>query len=170
MAYVGGSLAPWFDSGPNLRFLRRGAARGGERLTTLTEMNTPVDTGRLRGSWRTKPVMLLVDSRGRTAARSGTETSVDYAPYVEYGTGLWGPKGTPYEIRPKKPDGWLHWKDAKTGEDVFARRVMHPGSPGNHMVAIAVGILEGELDRVLQPLLLRWAAEVERQNPGVRGR
>lgn len=164
----GPKLQPWFGTAPNRRFLRRAAGRGGERMTELTEMNTPIDSGHLRQSWKVKPVILLVDAVGNPVAQSGVETFVEYAPYVEWGTGLFGPKHAKYPIVPKNPDGWLKWTDPKTGLPVFAKKVMHPGSPGQHMVAIAVAVSEHELERTLQSLLLKWAAEVELQNPWAR--
>lgn len=39
-------------------------------------------------------------------------TREDYAGYIEYGRG---------PVRPKDPDGWLHWIDKSTGKDVFAK-------------------------------------------------
>lgn len=164
----GPKLAPWFGTAPNRRFLRRAAQRGGERMTELAEMNTPIDTGHLRTSWKVKPVLLLVDAAGHLVASSGVETFVDYAPYVEHGTGLFGPKGAKYPIVPKNPDGWLRWIDPVSGQPVFAKKVMHPGSPGNHMVAIAVAISEHELERTLRGVLYQWVQEVEMQNPHAR--
>ena len=73
---------------------------------------------------------------------------MEYAPYVEDGTGLWGPKHAKYEIKPKRPGGWLRWIDPMTGDPVFARRVMHPGWPGNHMFAIGAALTEQEFDAV----------------------
>ena len=92
---------------------------------------------------------------------SGAETDVEYAPYVEHGTGLWGPRHAKYEIKPKRPDGWLRWIDPVTGDPVFAKRVMHPGSPGNHMFAFGAAIAEHEFDQFVQPILSRWAVEQE---------
>lgn len=167
MSYEGGRLAPWFSPGPNDRFCRRAAHAGGQRFTTVVKEKTPVDTAHLRDSMKQKPVIRLVDSRGRVLYESGPYTEVEYAPYVENGTGLWGPKHAKYLIEPKKPDGWLHWVNAM-GEDVFAKRVWHPGSPGAHMFAIGAGIVEAELPEIVGPYLLRWRLEVERQNKSDR--
>lgn len=161
--YRGGRLAPWFSTQHNRRFLERAAKAGGGRMTELTAMNTPIDTSHLRRSWREKPVLLFTKN-GLPAASSGVFTEVEYAPYVEHGTGLWGPKHAKYVIEPKNPDGWLRWTDPHTGLPVFAKRVLHPGSPGNHMVAIAANVTEHELGLIVQPALERWAREVERQN------
>lgn len=77
----------------------------------------PVKSGRLRDSIRIKsyPGRIEIGPDG-----------VDYAVYIEYGTGSRGefPTG-PYEIRPKKPGGTLIFKvDGKT---VGAKMVIHPG-------------------------------------------
>lgn len=109
------------------------AAKGGEVMTERTRAHTPVDTGELKASWKVREMRRVV-SLAYPAYESGTETSVEYAPYVEHGTGLWGPKHAKYPIRPKNPEGWLHWQDA-AGDDHFAKLVMHPGSKGQHMLA-----------------------------------
>jgi HK97 gp10 family phage protein len=77
----------------------------------------PVDTGKLRDSIRIKtmPGRIEIGPDG-----------VDYAVYLEFGTGSRGefPTG-PYEIHPKKPDGVLVFQiNDKT---VHARMVIHPG-------------------------------------------
>lgn len=160
MPYLGGELAPLFDDAPTKRAVRRMAAKGGERMVHWAVKNTPVATGHLRQSWKQKKLMPV--RRGRADGwESGVETSVAYAPDVEWGTGLWGPSHQKYEIKPKKPDGFLHWIDAKTGKDVFAKRVMHPGSPGHHMVAIAATMVEHEFDTMMEPILLQWKHQQE---------
>lgn len=166
--YYGGKLAPWFSSAPNDRFARRAAHAGGRRMQELVKMNTPVDTRHLRDSIYQKPVVVVVDARGRKVYESGAATDVDYAPFVEHGTGLWGPKHAKYLIEPKDPEGYLHWVN-KAGEDVYAKRVWHPGSPGNFMFAIGSGIVERELHEIVRPHLDRWRVEVERQNKSDRG-
>jgi hypothetical protein len=186
MPYVGAKLAPWFDRGPTVKALVRIAEAGGERMTELTRMNTPVDKGTLRASWTTKPVTVRVGhSVGVVISHpaeaeafvglaqgaryeSGVQTEVEYAPYVEHGTGLWGPKHAKYPIRPKHPGGWLHWIDPMTGQHVFAKEVMHPGSPGNHMLSFAAAITESEIGLIAAPALERWASETERQNRSIR--
>lgn len=76
-----------------------------------------VKTGKLRDSIRIKtmPGRIEIGPDG-----------VDYAVYIEYGTGSKGefPTG-PYEIHPKRPGGSLIFKiNDKT---VHARMVIHPG-------------------------------------------
>lgn len=163
MGYSGGRLAPWFGTGLVEKACMRMAVRGGGALTERTAALTPVDTGHLRESWRRIPVVILADELGRVVYESGTETDVGYAPDVEWGTGLWGPKHAKYLIEPKKPGGWLHWISPE-GEDVFAKRVWHPGSPGRHMVAIAVAATEAEMEMLVAPILAAWAVEQERSN------
>jgi hypothetical protein len=167
VGYEGGTLRGWFGDGPVKHAAESMAKRGGEVLTTTTRAKTPVDTGHLEESWGAKPVLVIVNDAGEKVYESGTETHVDYAPDVEWGTGLWGPLHAKYLIVPKKPDGWLHWVGAD-GRDVFAKKVWHPGSPGAHMVAIAVAATEAELHAIVEPMLVAWAREQELSNPDAR--
>lgn len=161
-------LEPWFDTDPNERFLYDAADAGGEAMTRHVKERTPVDLGTLKADIRQKLTVVRVGARGELVYESGAETEIEYAPYVEHGTGLWGPRAARYEIRPKRPDGWLRWIDPMTGQPVFAKRVMHPGSPGAHMFAIGASLTEAEFDRLIQARLTRWAREVEMQNPSAR--
>lgn len=81
------------------------------------------------------------DRSGRLRTRTNFEVKVDgqnvllefyndagpYAGYQEYGTGIYGPKGTP--IRPKQTTwkngrpAMLTWVDPDTGQRIFAREV-----------------------------------------------
>ena len=72
---------------------------------------------------------------------------------------MWGPRRAKYEIRPKNPLGWLRFFDQKTGELVFAKRVMHPGSPGHHMFARGVALTEEPWERECNRRLDRWARD-----------
>jgi len=62
-------------------------------------------------------------------AKVGSDKS--YVLYVEYGTGLYGPKHAKYLIEPTSPGGLLRFP--MHGKMVSARYVWHPGSPGQHM-------------------------------------
>lgn len=173
MPYVGAKLEDFFHQEPVDRVLVKMADRGGDKLKEWIVRNTPIGRGgstdpfhsydvpgRLRASWRREP--LTRTRKGRlTGWKAVVSTSVPYAPHVEWGTGLWGPEHAKYEIKPKKPNGWLHWFDPKTGKDVFAKRVMHPGSPGAHMIAIATQMVEAEFDHIVEDLLAEWAREQE---------
>lgn len=73
----------------------------------------------------------ITESQDVYEGKVGSEK--DYSPFVEEGTGLFGPKHAKYLILPHKPGGWLAWP----GEDGFmhfAQAVWHPGSPGAHML------------------------------------
>jgi hypothetical protein len=121
---------------------------------------TPVDTGQLKESWHLTPARVAMSATGHIVWEINVRTEKDYAPYVEHGTGKWGPHHAKYPIRPKKPGGWLHWI-GKDGEDMFAKLVMHPGSPGAHMVSKSVAALFVEMHVVGEPLLLEWKHEAE---------
>ena len=128
MGYRGGRLAPWFDSTGTTETAKKMAEDGGKRMTELTASNTPVETGVLWQSWK-KSMLVTISSAVEVLYQSGTETDVEYAPYVEHGTGMWGPKHAPYVIVPKKPGGVLHFF-AKDGTEVFTTKVIHPGITG----------------------------------------
>jgi hypothetical protein len=166
VGYEGARLAPWFDEHAReitIETAHKMAERGGDHLTTRVGELTPQDTGKLKTSWHRKPVLIVASMEGQIVFESGTETDVDYAPYVEHGTGLWGPKHAKYEIRPKKPGGVLHFLGPE-GEDVFTKLVMHPGSPGKHMIAIAVAEIEHAIPLLMRAELEEWARRVERAN------
>lgn len=132
MAYVGGSLRSLFDKpqrGKTKDAMERMSERAIDVWQEATEKATPVDTGVLKSSWYT-----VGPAWKGQKIESSVASNIEYAPHVEYGTGLYGPKAAKYPILPKKPGGFLRWIDPKTGEEVFARKVMHPGSPGAYMV------------------------------------
>jgi hypothetical protein len=140
-------------------------------MVELTIENTPIDRGNLRTSWYQRRLRRVRGSGARTGPRggmlsgweSGVATDSEYGPDVEHGTGLYGPEHRPYLIVPKRPGGWLHWRDPRTGRDIFARRVMHPGSPGQHMVQIAAGAVEIEMidGQLFDGILREWVRAQE---------
>jgi hypothetical protein len=162
--YVGGSLVSLFDEEPqaatNLA-MRRMAERGGDRMVDLTVQNTPIDKGNLRSSWYQIPTH-KTHFAVWDAYESGVATEVHYAPHVEHGTGLWGPKHAKYPIT-AKAGGFLRWIDPASGKEVFAKKVMHPGSPGQHMIAIAAEVTEHEVDTgvLFNGILHDWVTAVE---------
>jgi hypothetical protein len=162
VSYRGGKLRPWFAAGGTRETARKLAEDGGKRMTELVEVKTPIDSGHLKESWKTIPVHVTAAATDHTVYESGVETDVEYAPYVEHGTGLWGPKHMKYPIRPKKPGGVLHF--FVDGHEVFTTLVMHPGSPGAHMVAESAGVLEAGLAVAVEPELHLWAEKTEKQN------
>lgn len=164
MAYEGGFLAPWFDNDPNERAMRNMVRVGLAEAQEIAARNTPVHTGDLREAWE------VSDHIGQTMTFLGLGfegqwfNDLEYAPYVNYGTGLYGPEHRKYLIVPKNPGGVLHWVDQLTGEDRFAKAVLHPGSPGHHMLEISADWLEASWTKLMRPVLNNWAKEVERQN------
>ena len=138
------------------------ARDGTERMTRHVRRNTPVDTRHLRTNIFEKVIKVLPG----VSWEGGTYTEVDYAPHVEHGTGLWGPKHAKYKIEPKTAGGVLAFfarvttpegrpllhpsgaHNLQQGNLVFARYVMHPGSPGQHMFAIGVEMTEHELPAI----------------------
>lgn len=174
MPYVGGSLTVLFGKeaqGDTRVALRRMAERGADRWQAVTTENTPIGGralegdggGNLRSSWYTLPVQRVRHPLG-PGYRSGVASDVDYAPDVEYGTGLWGPQHRKYLIRPKRPGGMLRWRDPHTGRYVYARSVMHPGSPGQHMLEIGGRAMEAEADASLfDGITGEWSRVIERR-------
>lgn len=64
--------------------------------------NTNINSGTLLSS-----IMILEENENEIVLG----TREDYAGYIEYGRG---------PVRPKDPDGWLHWV-SKDGKDIFAK-------------------------------------------------
>jgi hypothetical protein len=167
--------------------------RTGERLADSMvdhgqrriEQNTPVATRLLRESWeRTGIEYGQVATLGYTSIRWASYawtgrvyTMVEYAAFVEYGTGLWGPKRKKYKIQPKRPDGVLAFTPyarvpgggvvldvaGEVGKQgtVVVRFVMHPGSPGAHMIKIGSILTEHEYRQWSEEPMRLWKHEIE---------
>jgi hypothetical protein len=171
--YRGPSLAHLFDFEDDAKKLSHDLAReGGSRMTDNVRRLTPVGhrpfepgytPGHLLASIETKIVVVYFDTAiGAMVYESGSETNVDYAPYVENGTGLWGPTRAMYEIRPKNPDGWLRFHD-EHGNVVFAKRVMHPGSPGAHMFVRGAALTDEQFREWADREVEGWCRERDAQ-------
>lgn len=156
--YIGPKLADLFDPTPAKKAAKRMADSGGDRLHSLTRAYTPIDTGELYRSWYRMPAVAEGD---RYVSRVRTE--VEYAPHVNYGTGLWGPKHTKYLIEPHPPKRFLSWVDKATGKRVYARRVWHPGSEGAFMLEKAAADVEAALGLILAGDLELFKREMEAQ-------
>lgn len=170
--------------------LRQIADDGGTLMTQRVRENTPVGKnmkplkgqrrsppGTLKESIQQKQVVKIQDSHGK-GWESGAYTDVIYGPYVEEGTGLWGPRHAKYRIEPKDPNGVLAFfararspegkphldsnYDVVEGQLVFTKYVMHPGSPGQHMFAIGAAAAEAEFERVAAQGLQEWEKRSER--------
>jgi hypothetical protein len=134
------------------------ADSGGDALHHRITENTPVKTGNLRTSFYRLPTE-KIDSRYESRVR----TDVEYAPYVNYGTGLWGPEHRKYLIEPIEPKKALSWIDPVGGGRVFAAHVWHPGSQGAHMLEAGAAKVEAELGEILASDLQEFKAEMEAQ-------
>jgi hypothetical protein len=141
--------------------MRRMADRGGDTLHELIAMFTPVRTGNLATSWYREPTTEVQHGPDK-ALQSTVATDTDYAPYVNYGTGLYGPEHRKYLIEPHPPNQLLSWIDPHTGERMYAKRVWHPGSPGEHMIEKAIVFEESTLQETMLPELERWKLAQER--------
>ena len=158
--YVGPYLPDVFAQEPLDRALRRTAEKGGDRLHEYIVAFTPIKTGNLATSWYRKPTRR--ELHGTTAAYvAPVATDVSYAPYVNYGTGLWGPEHRKYLIEPHPPNRFLSWIDPLTGKRVFARRVWHPGSEGHHMIENAGSVVHAGLNEMMLPELETYKREAE---------
>jgi hypothetical protein len=165
LGYIGGKLHPWFKTKPVDFVMRTAPVLVAEEGRQIAEKNTPVDTGELREQWSADKRSRKVIGLAVTGWRANWSNDSEYAGYVNYGTGLYGPTHSKYLILPKKPGGSLHWVDKATGQDVFAAKVMHPGSPGNYMLEISADVVEATWPKVMKPILREWARRMERQNP-----
>jgi len=157
--YIGPNLADAYDPAPVGRAVRAVCNAGGDALHGGITENTPIRTGNLRTSWYRVPAIPEPDNR----YASYVQTEVSYAPYVEYGTGLYGPKHAKYLIGPHPPKTLLVWTDPKTGKKMAARRVMHPGSPGADMRKWGVAIAEVRLDQATLAAREVFKREIEAQ-------
>jgi hypothetical protein len=134
------------------------ADSGGDALHHRITENTPIKTGNLRSSFYRLPTE-HIESRYESHVR----TEVDYAPYVNYGTGLWGPEHRKYLIEPIAPKRALSWIDPVGGNRVYAGHVWHPGSPGAHMIENGAAKVEAEVNEILAGDLQTFKIEMEAQ-------
>lgn len=131
------------------------AADAADRWHTVTTENTPVETGNLRTSWyRDPPIGANKTVKyGFPAYEVIIATDVPYAPFVEWDT-------RPHEIRPIPPNRALRFTD-RLGEEVVVARVWHPGTTGQHMLAIGAHVTESTLDGIARPGLHVFVGELE---------
>ena len=159
--YYGPDLSKIADPTPVREAMRRMADRGGDALHEWIGQFTPIRTGNLATSWYREPTERKLHGTSE-ALESRVATDVDYAPYVNYGTGLYGPEHRKYLIEPHPPKTLLRWIDPATGQPMYAKRVWHPGSPGNYMIEKGVVWVESTLQEIETPELERWKVDTER--------
>lgn len=151
----------------------------------LIERNTPVETHHLRSSYKRTAILYKQDLGALSSIRWSAYvwtgkvfTEVEYAEFVERGTGLWGPKHKKYKIEPKTPGGVLAFSPysrmpnggvilnvqgapTRSGKTVMVRFVMHPGSPGQHMFQIGTIMTEAQVEQWSREPLRLWKEMVE---------
>lgn len=188
MGYEGESILDVVDR------LEEVSKRTGHRLAdAMTDhgkdqirLNTPVETFHLWNSYKRTQVKYRQQATAGYVSISwslwvweaSVYTEVEYAPYVEFGTGLWGPKRKKYKIEPKKPGGVLAFTPyertpkggvilditgapKKGGGLITVRYVMHPGSPGQHMFKIGASLTEDEYSEWSKEPMRLWKQGVE---------
>jgi hypothetical protein len=107
------------------------ADRVGPKLAQRVAAEAPKDTGVLKSSI----------SYRRTVKGLQVISSARYATYVAQGTG-------PHPIDPVHARV-LHWVDKKTGAEVFAMHVDHPGTRPNPYPQRALRAMKGEITGTL---------------------
>lgn len=144
-------------------------------MLRIVKENAPVDTHDLRNSITKYPIVALPGGMG---FEGGVFTEIEYGAHVEHGTGLWGPEHRKYKIEPKDPNGVLAFfmkgthqtrldngqysANITEGKTVFARYVMHPGSPGAFMFTTGVAYVEASFDEATAKGLNEWKQRAER--------
>lgn len=86
--------------------------------------NTPSKTGKTRLAWKMKEVKPGI-------FEIINEQFGDIIRYLDEGTGLYGPTGEKYIIMPKSKKSL---KFIINGQEVFAKKVVHPGLEARHFI------------------------------------
>ena len=108
------------------KVIRRGVDQTAHYLIDRLQVNSPVDTGYLKGGWfRYKDTESMVDIR----------SPAKYALYQDQGIG---------PVKPKKPGGVLHWE--KNGTDYFAKSTK--GFKGKRFVEKSIQSTTARLDSI----------------------
>lgn len=175
MGYTGDRLAPMFSPGPARVTAAALADAGADLLLSETVQNTPVDDspypsrppGTARASWHKKPVVGPIPSLSEDIYETGIESEDNVVVFLEYGTGLYGPKHQSYIIRPKNPDGMLRFYSRKSGSWVLARQVTHPGIHPQRPLATGMALAEHRMPEHVQPIMEAWIrlAELQARRP-----
>lgn len=165
------------------RVARRLVIRGEQRLQYHIKRRTPTATGKLRMSIKTEHgdrwefigasmVRNQHSTRGKMMRelRGSVYSDVEYAPYVEYDTGRYGPnpggegRGR-YAIVPRRSKILVFVID---GRVIFTNKVRHPGSKGKHMFARGAAFVgrEGYMHNQSKDILAEWRARGMVVRPG----
>lgn len=114
--------------------LKSGLKRGSDIFQSEAKQNAPVDTGNLRRNIKTEVK--------QEEARIYSDLKPDYAIHQEYGTGIYGKRGS--YITPKRAK-FLRFK-TKGGKIVFAKRVK--GVKGRKFFYLAGETLKRRMNEV----------------------
>lgn len=117
--------------------LRKALREGARVVLDAAKRKVPKDTGELSRNIRMKFVKKglysaqynIFVARSRKRKVNGTLQVVGggyYGHMIEYGTGLYGPKGREYWI-PRKSGKVVKFIDKRTGKEVVVERFKHPG-------------------------------------------
>lgn len=124
---------------------KRAVRRATYAMLAIAMRLTPKRTGTLVRS----EAAVVRTQQGVTEGVIGTP--MVYAPYMEYGTGEFGPKGRPFEVKLRSAKA-LYWGAADAeGNPVFARRTVVRGAKPQRMFA-------GALEEVT-PKFLEWVRQ-----------
>lgn len=110
---------------------RKGLERGAKKIQKNAKLLAPVDTGHLRNSIKTK------SETTQEGAEAQVYTNLEYAPYVEFGTGQKGsesnidrPEGISYKedwkgmaAQPYMTPAYLHAKNTNEVENQVAKAI-----------------------------------------------
>lgn len=109
------------QAAPLLRRVHRSLTR---QIATEARHRVPVLTGHLGRSISEDPQRM----DGPLIVGGGVTAWAKYARFVHNGTGVYGPSGMPFVIRPRNPAGVLHffWN----GREIFAKSVTVKGMRG----------------------------------------
>jgi len=125
------------------------AEAAAERMRDLAREFTPKDSGELASQWEVTPVRVGVqDALVVYEATVFNESPI--AHLIEYGT-------DPHVI-----EGGQSFTDPASGQRVFVHEIEHPGTRGIFMLINAAAWVEADLERLLGPLVRRWAVRIER--------
>lgn len=128
--------------GPEVERLCKAIVRkAGFDTVAVAQQLVPVDTGHLKNSIG---VDFDPDGLGFDAG-----PTANYGAAVEYGT-------RPHVIKPKKAKA-LHWVD-ENGDDVFARRVNHPGTAPRPYMRPAFERAADQAERAIEQVVDRFLA------------